>query len=344
MVGRRESDGHFRVRGRERDRSEQRGQVRDDMAAFCGGRTGMTHALVSPGDGKRDGGFWGRERSGRESGTGPVLTRWGVFCYRSAMPRTARVAPGGMVFHVLNRGVARMQLFEKPADYQAFEGVLREMRDESPMRICAYSLMPNHWHLVVWPEHDGELASFGGSTTITHVRRWQNSTGDTRGWGMSTRVGISRSRWKQRDYFATRGRSIITPAWKWLKAGTDPKGLKSRTGMPIHVSHFRAGVIRGAERPACQPRGASGIVALVELHRVEREAPAFPILSTWPLPRPTDWLQIVNQPQTEAEVAALRCCVNRGRPFGDPNWVTDTAKRLGLESTIRPRGRAKKQS
>jgi len=34
---------------------------------------------------------------------------------------------------------------------------LREMRDESPMRICAYSLMPNHWHLVLWPEHDGEL-------------------------------------------------------------------------------------------------------------------------------------------------------------------------------------------
>jgi len=67
------------------------------------------------------------------------------------------------------------------------------------------------------------------------------------------------------------------------------------------------------------------------LRRVEREDAAFPILSTWPLPRPTDWLQLVNQPQTEAEVAALRCCLNRGRPFGDPSWVTDTAKRLGLE-------------
>ncbi len=63
------------------------------------------------------------------------------------------------------------------------------------------------------------------------------------------------------------------------------------------------------------------------------------VTEKWPLPRPADWLQIVNQPQTEAEVAALRCCVNRGRPFGDPDWVTDTAKRLGLESTIRPRGR-----
>ncbi len=62
-----------------------------------------------------------------------------------------------------------------------------------------------------------------------------------------------------------------------------------------------------------------------------------------PFASPTDWLQLVNQPQTEAE-AALRCCVNRGRPCGDPNWVTDTAKQLGLECTVRPRGRPKKQS
>src|SRR5271165_2216212 len=64
------------------------------------------------------------------------------------MPRTARIAPGGMVFHVLNRGVARMQLFEKAADYQAFEQVLRDTLDQSPMRICAYAVMPNHWHLL----------------------------------------------------------------------------------------------------------------------------------------------------------------------------------------------------
>jgi hypothetical protein len=64
-----------------------------------------------------------------------------------------------MVFHVLNRGVARMQLFEKSADYQAFEQVLRETLDESPMRICAYSVMPNDWHVLLWPEHDGELAT-----------------------------------------------------------------------------------------------------------------------------------------------------------------------------------------
>ena len=88
--------------------------------------------------------------------------------------------------------------------------------------------------------------------------------------------------------------------------------------------------LRGAERPACKPVEQAESWRWSSLRRVEREDTAFPILSAWPLPRPTDWLQLVNQPQTEAEVEALRCCVNRGRPFGDPNWVTDTAERLGL--------------
>ena len=105
------------------------------------------------------------------------MTRCGVLDYGSAMPRTARVAPGGMVFHVLNRGVARMQLFEKAADYQAFEQVLQDTLDQSPMRICAYAVMPNHWHLLLWPECDGELAAFMQRLTITHVRRWQEHRG-----------------------------------------------------------------------------------------------------------------------------------------------------------------------
>jgi hypothetical protein len=54
--------------------------------------------------------------------------------------RTANVASGGIVFYVLNRGVALMQLFEKPTDYEAFEHVLRETPDESPMPVCAYAL------------------------------------------------------------------------------------------------------------------------------------------------------------------------------------------------------------
>ena len=148
-------------------RSGKHHAARTTRTGLPSGRCGSARG---GGRGKRGTGKAGRDG---ESGTGTILTRWGVLDYGSAMPRTARVAPGGMVFHVLNRGVARMQLFEKAADYQAFEQVLQDTLDQSPMQICAYAVMPNHWHLLLWPECDGELAAFMQRLTITHVRRWQ---------------------------------------------------------------------------------------------------------------------------------------------------------------------------
>ncbi len=89
------------------------------------------------------------------------------------MPRSSRVTPGGMVFHVLNRGVGRMRLFHKDAEYQALEDILQEVLAVQPMRICSYCLMPNHWHFVLWPEHDGDLPAFMQRLTVTHVTRWR---------------------------------------------------------------------------------------------------------------------------------------------------------------------------
>ena len=76
------------------------------------------------------------------------------------MPRTARQAPGGMIFHVLNRGNARDRIFEDDADYAAFEKVLAETQAVVFVRILSYCLMPNHWHLVLWPLKDGDLGRF----------------------------------------------------------------------------------------------------------------------------------------------------------------------------------------
>ena len=89
------------------------------------------------------------------------------------MPRTSRLAPGGMVLHVLNRGVGRMRLFYDDEDYAAFERVLEDTLAVRAMRICAFWLMPNHWHFVLWPKNDGELSAFMQRLTITHVTRWQ---------------------------------------------------------------------------------------------------------------------------------------------------------------------------
>jgi putative transposase len=56
-----------------------------------------------------------------------------------------------LVFHVLNRAVARLALFEKNADYEVFERVMAEALVQHPTRALAHCVMPNHWHLVVWP-------------------------------------------------------------------------------------------------------------------------------------------------------------------------------------------------
>ena len=67
------------------------------------------------------------------------------------------------------------------------------------------------------------------------------------------------------------------------------------------------------------------------------------MLSRWPVPCPSNWVEEMNRPQTEGELAALRRSVERGRPFGGERWVQKTAASLGLETTLRPRGRPKKQ-
>jgi putative transposase len=88
------------------------------------------------------------------------------------MPRRPRLSTGGLAYHVLNRRVGRLPLFEKPGDYIAFEKILAEAHKRSGFRIAAYCLMPNHWHLLLWPRHDGELSEVMRWITVTHTQRW----------------------------------------------------------------------------------------------------------------------------------------------------------------------------
>ena len=113
----------------------------------------------------------------------------------------------------------------------------------------------------------------------------------------------------------------------------------------MEIESYFYQVVRYVERNALR----ANLVARAEdwrwssLRRAEREDSAFPILSDWPLPRPADWLEIVNQPQTEAELDAVRRSLLRGSPLGSAVWTAETAKQLKIESTLRPRGRPRKE-
>ena len=88
------------------------------------------------------------------------------------MPRTARAVAPGMIYHVLNRGNGRQDLFHKPADFDAFLRVLSEGLGRYPVGLLGYCLMTNHWHLLLRPgAAPTALARLMGWVGVTHVRR-----------------------------------------------------------------------------------------------------------------------------------------------------------------------------
>ena len=217
------------------------------------------------------------------------------------MPRTARASVGNVCYHVLNRGNARNTVFHKDADYGAFLKLLNQANDRVSMRLLAFCLMPDHFHLVAWPRQDGDLSKWMQWLTTSHVRRYHRHY-DSSGHVWQGRFKafpiqsddhlLTVMRYVERN--PVRAKTIpVRKAqnWKWSSAGTP-------------TSEFEP----------------------VKLHN-------------GPAKRRSDWLDWVNKPLTEDERSAMHQCINRGRPFGSENWQNRTAKRLGLESTMRPRGR-----
>jgi putative transposase len=68
------------------------------------------------------------------------------------------------------------------------------------------------------------------------------------------------------------------------------------------------------------------------------------LLADSPVPLGRNWLAHVNKPQTVAELLTIRRSVERGQPYGSEAWQQKTARKMGLESTFRPRGRPRKST
>ena len=224
------------------------------------------------------------------------------------MGRPKRAADGGLIYHVLNRANARLSIFEKDGDYEAFERILADAIERTGTRLLAYCLMPNHWHLVVLPIQDGELSRFTGWLTLTHTQRWhahRHSTGQGH---------------------------VYQGRFKSFPIQDDP--------------HFLT-ACRYVERNALR----ANLVAKAQdwkwssLWRWNRgNAKEKSILSAWPVRRTPNWLDYVNEPQTELELAAIRRSVKRGCPLGVQGCTSKIIERLGLKITIRLHGTPKNGS
>ena len=169
------------------------------------------------------------------------------------------------------------------------------------MRLLAYCVLSNHWHLVVWPFQDGDLSEYLRWLTVTHTQRWH-------------------------AHYHT--------------AGTGALYQGRFKSFPVQEDEHLLAVCRYVERNPLR----ANLVPQAETwrwgslwHRVHGTADSF--LDPWPMSIPAGWLEHINAPQSELELESLRRCVVRGSPFGEAGWRMAAAEKLGLLSTLKPRGR-----
>ena len=215
------------------------------------------------------------------------------------MPRTARAAKAGWCYHVVNRANQKAEIFRGPGDFCAFIGLIVEAQLRIDLEILAACLMPNHFHLVVRPRGDSDLARWMHWLLTTHVRRFHGRRGTNgRVWqGRYKAFPIEQDRhlltvlrYVERN--ALRARLVARAEdWAWGSLG------------------WRCGRFPG---PAIAPS---------------------------PVPLPGDWLPHVNRAQTASELEQLRLCAARERPFGSAAWCDVAAARCGLDTRGRGRGR-----
>ena len=199
-----------------------------------------------------------------------------------------------------------MRLFRKPADFAAFEKVMAQGLERYPVDLLTYCLMNNHWHLVLRPRTDAALGALMGWMGVTHVRRHHAHSRLVGGKG---------------------GGHLYQGRFKSFPVQDD-----------LHLLMLCRYVEANAVRANCVDRAELWEWGGSFARRFRRKPFK---LCEWPVDRPSNWTALLNQHQEKKDLEQLRASVQRGRPFGDVDWIRKTAKRLGLEFTLRDRGRPK---
>ena len=220
------------------------------------------------------------------------------------MPRAQRIASGGYVYHVLNRANGRLRIFRKESDFLAFEKILADAAALFSMRLCGYCILGNHWHLLLWPQGDGDLSHFMRWVTLTHTQRYHTS---------HATVGIGH---------------LYQGRYQSFPVQSDPHYLKVLRY--IEANPVRAGLVRDAGQWAWSSFAV----------RQGRESDVG--LSDGPVALPPNWARRVHAALSPAERNGIGNSIRRGAPWGEARWVAATATRLKLQSTLQPRGRPRK--
>jgi putative transposase len=216
----------------------------------------------------------------------------------SVMPKRQLTGSGGQVFHVMNRAIQGLTLFTAASDYQRFMAVLRAACQKFPLELFVYSVMPNHWHLVVRPATDDALSRCMHWLTTTHAQRWRRASG-------------------------TYGRGAVYQGrFRWVAVEHDVHFL--RVCRYVEQNAPRAHLVRRADAWAWSS-------AWQRLN----PPPNGPALADWPVARPASWLDVLNAPLPTAILDAIRACVRKERPYGTDEFRSRVAALHGI-SLARP--------
>lgn len=203
---------------------------------------------------------------------------------------------------MLNRANHGAEIFHCAADYRAFLALIEASQRRLPLQIIAACLMPNHFHLVVRQSGASDIPRWLQWMCTTHARHHH---AQHRSFGRLWQ-GRYRAFLVQSDHY------LIT-LLRYVERNALRKNLVARAEDWLWGSlNWR----------------------LTGLSPVELSAP--------PISLPRGWVEWVNQPQTAAELEAIRTSVHRQRPYGDPEWVSTNARGARLGQSLGPVGRPRK--
>ena len=205
-----------------------------------------------------------------------VFLRARVDGRRGSMTRSRRYAPPDSVLHLVNRGNDRKQLFETAREYDEFLSLVAAVKECCPIRLLAYCLMPNHWHMVVWPEAGQSVSAFCHRLCTRHAVRLRRETGTVGHGHLYQGRYHSFAIESDRQYFAV---------MRYVEANA------ARSGLVARAEDWRWS-------------------SLAERCGVDRG-----LLSPGPLPLPAGWLALVNESLPPDVLAETRARFHRTRPY-----------------------------
>jgi len=232
------------------------------------------------------------------------------------MARKPRSFSGGVVYHVMNRASARARIFHKEADYAAFETVLEQAVGRFDLHLLTYIVMPNHFHLVLWPRKgEGEkISHFMKWLQQTHTQRWHahfHNAGEGRLYQGRFKAFPVQGGWADFQY--------VRKICRYVERNALRANLVSSAEQWKHGALWRRlyGTPEGRQSLAKWPDGA--------------------------YPGDAKWLASINQSLAGPGEKALAESFRRGCPFGTVAWRATAAASLGLQHTLRPPGRPRKR-